>query len=176
MAEADPLRRVQSAARRAAGPVSVETQKRWYRDDLHQDLGLDVKGQAQRARKVARKPWLSGAKLLCLFLLAAVLSVGVFAVHLAREGRLDALIGATEPPRPDSKWMGGVKESATSFGDAVKDAVGETSAPPSNFFESSSQQSPDAPAAVVPSTSDEESDASGDDSPVSEEPSEASPS
>jgi hypothetical protein len=137
MAEADPLKRVQSAARRAAGPVSVETQRRWYQNDLLHDLGLDPDAKAHKSGR-PRQVRFSGARVLTFILLALLACFAVFTAHLAREGRLDFLLYGPESPRPDLSWMGAAKEQAVAIGDAASDAVRETPAPP-NLFE------PDAP-------------------------------
>lgn len=61
MAEADPIQRMKAAARRASGPVTVETQRSWYFDELDRELGRDPGGQQgwkieepSRVRQVAR--------------------------------------------------------------------------------------------------------------------------
>jgi hypothetical protein len=40
MSQADPVRRMKAAARRAAGPVPVETQRSWHFEELREDLKL----------------------------------------------------------------------------------------------------------------------------------------
>jgi hypothetical protein len=134
MGEANPLKRVKSAARRASGPVSVETQKRWYRDELHQELGLDAEGKARRAGAVPRQKWFSTTRVLSFFLIAILTSAVAFAVHLARDGRLKDLFAGPSTPRPDISWMGGMKERAAAVGDAINATASEVSSP-QNFFE-----------------------------------------
>jgi hypothetical protein len=134
MAEADPLKRVQSAARRASGPVSVDTQRRWYQNDLHHDLGLDSDGKAKSQKLRVPDQGITRAKLLTFLLLAAFAGMIIFTVHLAREGAFDALFEGEPFERPDLSWMGAAKDRAAAVGEAVTEAVGETPAPP-NFFE-----------------------------------------
>jgi hypothetical protein len=156
MAEADPLKRVQSAARRASGPVNVETQRRWYQNDLHHDLGLDPDGKTQKQRPRPRSNWFSGAKFLTFLLLAALAGLIAFTVHLAREGKFDFLFAGEPFERPDLSWMGAAKDRAAAMGDAVTEAVKDAPAPP-NFFE------PDPPAKAqartTPAPSEDEAEA-----------------
>jgi hypothetical protein len=175
MAEADPLKRVKSAARRAAGPVSVDIQKRWYRDDLHQDLGLDANGKARRAGLVPRSKWFSTTRVFSFFLLSALMSAIAFTVHLARDGRLNDLFAGPSTPRPDVSWMGGIKERAASVGDAISSATSEASSPP-NFFEPEPASTSEA-AKVNPSeTTAEEEETSSEDSADNENSSGTDPS
>jgi hypothetical protein len=153
MSEADPLKRVQSAARRAAGSVSVETQKRWYRDDLHQDLGLDAQGKARGTSLNGRRKWLTGARLLSFLLLTAVASVIIFAVHLSRDGRLEQLLMGPKAPRPDISWMGGITDKAAALGEAASEAVTQSPAP-ENFYEPNKPAKPDGESISNPAEDD----------------------
>ena len=44
VAESDPIKRLQAAARRTTGPETVEAQHRWYMDELEQTIGRDPTG------------------------------------------------------------------------------------------------------------------------------------
>ena len=44
MAESDPIKRLQAAARRTNAPETVEAQHRWYMDELEQTIGRDPSG------------------------------------------------------------------------------------------------------------------------------------
>ena len=116
MAEADPIQRMKAAARRASGPVTVETQRNWYFDELERDLGRDPSGtKGWQLPEPSR-----GARLLRLILKLIALAAAVFAltatVMLWRNGAFSGLMpeapkssaekrgtfdGIAEPPPPE---------------------------------------------------------------------------
>lgn len=103
MAESDPIQRMKAAARRASGPVTVETQRSWYFDELDRDLGRDPSGTRgwqletpSRARRAFRY-------LLKMIALAATVFALTSAAMLWRSGAFDGLLPEAPPAPPTEK-------------------------------------------------------------------------
>lgn len=106
MAEADPLWRVQQAARRASGPVSVPTQQRWYREELDRDLAANAGTLAERER-AANRQRLSLSSVIAWFMLVILLAAAVLAGLLWRDGTFSEMVRSTVPAAaaPDGRWI-----------------------------------------------------------------------
>lgn len=101
MAEADPIKRIKASARRASGPVNIETQRNWYLEELETELG--------------RKPVVTGDQeaprgdgffrfVLKMLLLAALVFGATSAVMLWRAGALDRFFPAAAKVPGDRPW------------------------------------------------------------------------
>lgn len=105
MAESDPVQRMKAAARRASGPVTVETQRSWYFDELDRDLGRDPSGTKgwqieapSRARRAIRY-------LLKMIALAVTVFALTSVAMLWRSGAFDGLLPEAPPQPPiEKRW------------------------------------------------------------------------
>lgn len=101
MAEADPIKRIKASARRASGPVNIETQRNWYLEELETELG--------------RKPVVIGTEpaprrggvlsfLLKMVLLAGLVFGATSAVMLWRAGAFDRFFPVPAKVPGDRPW------------------------------------------------------------------------
>jgi cytoskeletal protein RodZ len=106
MAEADPLWRVQQAARRASGPVAVPEQQRWYREQLDRDLAMNA-GVLEERERAARAPRFTLAKLIAWLMLVIILAAALLTGMLWRDGSLGQLVQSAIPTEklPDKDWI-----------------------------------------------------------------------
>ncbi len=95
MSEADPVRRTKSAARRAAGPVPVETQRRWHFDELRNDLKLGEFAPAP--------PPEPSRPLFRTLVLVAVVFVATDTVLLAQTGTVQRYIAQALQPATETR-------------------------------------------------------------------------
>lgn len=87
MAESDPIKRLQAAARRADGPQTVESQHRWYMDELEQTIGRDPSGTGGwRPEFSASSSWVG--PILKILTLSAITFAGTIAFLLWQDGTL----------------------------------------------------------------------------------------
>lgn len=153
MAEADPIQRMKAAARRASGPVTVETQRSWYFDELDRALGRDPSGERgwkidepSRAARAARY-------LLKMIALAATVFALTSAVMLWRNGAFDGLM--PEAPRipTEKRWTIIAEPPPPERGSQIKEGQ---DAPPSLV------EPPAPPPAAARPAETESDDATGD--------------
>lgn len=130
MAEADPLWRVQQAARRASGPVSVPTQQRWYREELDRDLSANAGTLEQRERAANRKR-ITLSSVIAWLMLVILIAAALLAGLLWRDGTLGQLARSTlpSPAAPDGSWIkasapAGMADPETPSVDAPADGAG----------------------------------------------------
>ena len=87
MAESDPVKRMRAAARRATEPATVETQHRWYMDELEQTIGRDPSGSGGWHRESPTRGARLGGLLLILSI-SAIAFAATLTVLLWRNGTL----------------------------------------------------------------------------------------
>ncbi len=128
VAESDPIKRLQAAARRTTGPETVEAQHRWYMDELEQTIGRDPTGTARWRPEISLSPSWFGP-LVKILTLSAVTFAATTAFLLWQDGTLGRYF-ETQPILPRQKkvkWVLGDQEtgraSAIPTGKAVKSDV-----------------------------------------------------
>lgn len=112
MAEPDPLKRLRAAARRASGPVAIETQQRWYMNELEETIGRDPSGSGGwRPQGPSRAGW--AGPLLLIVLAAAMTFAATLAILLWRDGTLARYFGSTSfmPNQKARQWVLGDQET-----------------------------------------------------------------
>ena len=112
MAESDPVQRLKAAARRAAGPVAVETQQRWYMEELEQTIGRDASGSAWQPERGSSGPkWIG--PVITIFLVAAVSFAATAAVLLWKDGTLGRFFVEKQivPRHTAPRWVLGDAET-----------------------------------------------------------------
>lgn len=112
MAESDPVKRMRAAARRAAGPVAVDTQHRWYMNELEETIGRDPSGSGGwHPETPARTGWLG--PLLLVILVAAMTFAATVAILLWRDGTLARYFEADRlvPSQKARQWVLGDQET-----------------------------------------------------------------
>lgn len=98
MAESDPVKRLRAAARRATEPATVESQHRWYMEELEQTIGRDPSGSGGWHReRLARGLWLG--PVLLILSVSAVMFTATLAVLLWRDGTLSRYFDSAPPVR-----------------------------------------------------------------------------
>ncbi len=133
MAEADPIRRIKSAAQRSAGPTSVDTQQRWYRESLERDLAPNAetlhrrKKTSQRGRRLGLLGWT-----VILLFITSVTVAGLFIRQMWQNGALTHLMDSPLAHKTeDGGWMVGKERAWPQAGGTLPDAAPTTEAPPS---------------------------------------------
>ncbi|MFO1238813.1 MAG: hypothetical protein U1E64_00550 [Sphingomonadaceae bacterium] len=87
MAESDPIKRLQAAARRTTTPDTVESQHRWYMDELEQTIGRDPSGSGRwKPEFSASSGWLG--PVLKILTLSAMTFAATMAFLLWQDGTL----------------------------------------------------------------------------------------
>jgi hypothetical protein len=87
VAESDPIKRLQAAARRTTTPDTVESQHRWYMDELEQTIGRDPSGTRRWRPEFSANPsWLGPA--LKILTLSAMTFAATTAFLLWQDGTL----------------------------------------------------------------------------------------
>jgi hypothetical protein len=149
MAEADPLRRIQAAARRSAGPVPVETQRKWHYDELDRDIGRDTSPRPD----FVDVPDNLLARPLAIFIMALLTFAITLAVLLWHDGAFDRFLPAKgAAPISPGKWiLSGAKEAVSG---AVPEGTTNASDAPPNEIEPLLHPAP-VKAAVEPEPSDD---------------------
>jgi len=112
VAESDPVKRLRAAAQRAAGPVGVETQHRWYMNELEETIGRDPSGSsAWRPESPARGTW--AGPLLLVVLVAAMTFAATLAILLWRDGTLARYFEGKQitPSHRTHRWVLGDQET-----------------------------------------------------------------
>jgi hypothetical protein len=129
MAEADPLRRIQAAARRSAGPVPVETQRKWHYDELDRDIGRDT---SPRPDFVDVPDNLLTRPLAIIFMALLTFAI-TLAVLLWHDGAFDRFLPARGvAPASPGKWiLSGAKDVVS--GAVPGAAVNASDAPPNEI-------------------------------------------
>lgn len=92
MAESDPVKRLRAAARRATEAATVETQHRWYMDELEQMIGRDPSGSGGGHRESPARGVRLGPVLL-IVLVSVVMFAATLTVLLWRDGTLSRYFG-----------------------------------------------------------------------------------
>jgi hypothetical protein len=112
VAESDPVKRLRAAAQRAAGSVAVETQHRWYMNELEETIGRDPSGSGGwHPETPARAAWLG--PVLLVVLISAMTFAATVAILLWRDGTLGRYFESRpllqKPKTP--KWVLGDMET-----------------------------------------------------------------
>jgi hypothetical protein len=152
MAEADPIRRIKAAAQRAAGETSVDTQQRWYRETLEQDLApsADALDRRRKSARRGRRLGLLGWTVILLFI-ASVTVAGLFVHQMWQNGALLHLMDSPfKHKADDSGWMAGKERAWPQAGETSPDAASVTE-PPLSLVEPISTPAPQS----APSASDD---------------------
>jgi hypothetical protein len=140
MAEADPLSRIKTAARRSAGPVAVEIQRDWYQSDLKHDLGLDAESNQRRDQAIAKLHRRANRPRFGL-----IVFIGLFAFFLFMMARLwwDGVLSLPKqaPHLVSKDWMRSRELPALGLPQSSTDATQKSDAPPS-YFEPESPPKP----------------------------------
>lgn len=112
MAESDPIKRMKAAARRAAGPVNVDTQHRWYMEELEETIGRDPSGTWQQRDVAPTDRGLLGMIILVV-LLVVMTFTATLAVLLWRDGAFDGWLGtqSVHPASKSPRWVLGDEET-----------------------------------------------------------------
>jgi hypothetical protein len=133
MAEADPIRRIKSAAQRSAGLTSVDTQQRWYRESLERDLAPNAetlrrrKKTSQRGRRLGLLGWT-----VILLFITSVTVAGLFIRQMWQNGALTHLLDRPLAHKvEDGGWMVGKERAWPQVGGRLPDATPVTEEPPS---------------------------------------------
>ncbi len=148
MAEADPIRRIKAAAERAAGPFSVDTQRRWYRESLEQDLAPSAEALKRRmaVARHARRLGLLGWTVILLFI-ASVTVAGLFIRQMWLDGALAHLLDSPFAHNTeDGGWMVGKQSAAGPDEMQLPEADPGNDAPPSLVEPITTPSPPAAPA------------------------------
>jgi hypothetical protein len=140
MAEADPLARIKSSARRASGQVAVDVQRDWYQSDLKRDLGLDPESNKRRDAAIAKMQRRANRPRYGLIFL-----IGLFAFFLFVMARLwwdGALtMPAKMPSLPSKDWMQS-RDLPTLTLPGNQPEGSETNDGPPNYFEPDKKTAP----------------------------------
>jgi hypothetical protein len=159
MAEADPLSRIKSSARRSSGQVAVDVQRDWYQSDLKRDLGLDPESTKRRDAAIAKMQRRANRPRYGL-----IAFIGLFAFFLFIMARLwwdGALSVPTKiPSLPSKDWMQSRDLPSLTLPGAKPEKSDPSDGPPSYFEPETKASSSQSEA--------EESDASGADSAADE--------
>ena len=157
MAEADPLKRIKSAALRSEGPVSVETQRRRHFDELNQDFGLDAETQRRRAYAARPSRWPSLTRIIAYLMLFTLLMITAMTIRLWYDGTLSRFITTQLPHAPtQTGWMLKHDDDAATTPPA-RDEAPNANTPLPSFIDPLPTPPPAAPAA---SRSEDSSDPS----------------
>ena len=160
MAEADPLQRIKYAARRSEGPVSVETQRRRYLEELDQDLGLDAITKHQRTRAARPSRFPSVGRIVTYLMIFTMALIIAMTVRLWHDGVIGRLITAHLPHAPtETGWMA-KRDEGTSKADLKSTEASE----PLPSFIDPLPTPPAAPAASQPDDSGDPSESQDDSS------------
>jgi hypothetical protein len=148
MAEADPIRRIKDAARRAAEPPSVDTQRRWYLETLEQDLAPSAEALnrhmkiAQRGRRLGILGWT-----VIILLITSITVAGLFVRQMWLDGALEHLMDSPFAAKTeDGRWMVGKQGAAGPAEVQSPEAAPANEAPPSLVEPITAPSPPAAPA------------------------------
>ncbi|WP_219893919.1 hypothetical protein [Aquisediminimonas profunda] len=112
MAESDPIKRLQAAARRTTTPDTVESQHRWYMDELEQTIGRDPSGIGSWRTEFSTSPsWLGPT--LKILALSAMTFAATIVFLLWQDGTLGRFFGSKQilPPHKKVVWVLGDAET-----------------------------------------------------------------
>ncbi len=112
MAESDPIKRLRAAAQRTTAPETVESQHRWYMDELEHTVGRDPSGTRRWQPEFSTGPaWLGPA--LKIVTLSAMTFAATTAVLLWQDGTLGRYFEAKQiiPSKKKIKWVLGDQET-----------------------------------------------------------------
>lgn len=112
VAESDPIKRLQAAARRTDSESTVESQHRWYMDELEQTIGRDPGGTGRWRHEIpVDRSWVG--PLLKILTLSAMTFAATTAFLLWQDGTLGRYFATTQilPKNRKTIWILGDAET-----------------------------------------------------------------